>query len=323
MKRLKVLPFFLIAILALAACNQVSYKKTKTGLLYKIFPGPGKDSLIVEGDMLKFSIITKLNDSVLYNSSGKMPGFVKVNAGPQSEYNLAEILTLMKKGDSAVVVQSVDSLLNKGLAMQLPPGAKKGDRISFYFRIQQVYKNDSLAMADYNEEMAKDAPRQQKEQEERMEKMRKEQEEAMKKEEAELEKSGAKASQLKEVQDYAAKKNLPVIQTPRGTFVYIKDKGTGPAAAEGKLVTIKYAGRLLRTDSLFQQSQFEMQVGAQGVIAGMDDGIRQFNKGGKGTILIPGFLAYGKTPPAGSPFEPYDALIFDVEIIDVKDAPAH
>jgi hypothetical protein len=44
-------------------------------------------------------------------------------------------------------------------------------------------------------------------------------------------------------------------------------------------------------------------------------------KGGKATLYIPGFLAYGPQPgPGGKPFE---SLVFDVDVEDVADkAPA-
>ncbi|MDF2382663.1 FKBP-type peptidyl-prolyl cis-trans isomerase [Nostoc ellipsosporum NOK] len=325
MKRLKGLSFVLAAAVLFAACNSVSYKKTKSGLLYKIFPSSGKDSLIRSGNVVKFNVLTKYNDSVMYNSIGKMPGFIKYAEDPiNNEYSIAEIMPLLKKGDSAIVVQLIDTLMKKGLGSQLPPTAKKGDRITVAIRITEVYTDDSLARKDYDAEMAKDAPRQQEERRKMMEKMQKEQAEAQLKAEeernkqmAEIEKSGEKARQIKEVQDYIARKNVKAVQTPKGTFVNVISQGTGDQVADGKVVEIKYSGRTLN-DSVFQTSQFAMQVGTQGAIAGMEDGLKLFKEGGKGTIYIPGYLAYGANPPAGSPFKPWAALVFDIEVVSVR-----
>jgi FKBP-type peptidyl-prolyl cis-trans isomerase len=55
------------------------------------------------------------------------------------------------------------------------------------------------------------------------------------------------------------------------------------------------------------------------VIRGWDEGLLLFKKGGKGTIFIPGFLAYGKGQ-AGSPFKPFQAMKFDVELLNVSDS---
>ena len=164
-----------MAVSVLAACNKIDYKKTKSGLLYKIFPGKGKDSLIKVDQFVKFEMIAKLNDSVLYSSYGKMPGYAKVTTDAASGYSLLEILPLMRKGDSAVTVQLIDTLMKQGVS--LPQNAKKGDRITTNFRIVEVFPTDSTAMTDYNKEMERDRPRQMKEQEEQMAKMEKERQE--------------------------------------------------------------------------------------------------------------------------------------------------
>src|SRR5580765_6901096 len=108
------------------SCNKISYRKTKSGLVYKIFPSNGKDSLLKSGQIVKFQVMTKLNDSLLYSSYGRVPAYVKLSPMETPSYNLLEILPLMKKGDSAVTVQMADTLMKKG--EQLPPSSKKGDR---------------------------------------------------------------------------------------------------------------------------------------------------------------------------------------------------
>jgi FKBP-type peptidyl-prolyl cis-trans isomerase len=59
-------------------------------------------------------------------------------------------------------------------------------------------------------------------------------------------------------------------------------------------------------------------IGSTGSIAGWDDGLRLFKKGGKGRLYIPSSMAYGKqgAPPR---IKPNENLIFDVEIVDVTD----
>jgi FKBP-type peptidyl-prolyl cis-trans isomerase FkpA len=310
----------MVAILVLAvACNSVSYKKAKSGLLYKIYPGGGKDSLLKEGNIVKFQVVAKLNDSVLYSSYGKLPAYAQLNTSPNSAYSILEILPLMRKGDSAVTVQLFDTLQKKGA--QLPPSAKKGDRIITSINIIEVFKVDSLAMADYNKEMEKDKPRQLKEQEEQMAKARKEQQEQQAKEDLELEKSGEIAKELKAIEAMLASKKINAQKTGKGTYVHIESQGTGPQAESGKYVTVKYSGRIMATDSVFQSNSYSFQLGKGAVIRGWDEGLLLFKKGGKGTLYIPGFLAYGANPQPGSPFKPFDALTFDVEMLEVSDTP--
>jgi FKBP-type peptidyl-prolyl cis-trans isomerase len=253
----------------------------------------------------------------MYSSYGKMPAFVKIAATDEPSYNINEILPLMKKGDSAVTVQMVDTLLNRG--EQLPQNLKKGDRITTTLRILEVFNSDSLARANYEMENEKDKPRQLKEQQEQMAKMEKEMQEAQAKEELELQKSGEIDREIKEMEDYLARKNIKAQKTGKGTFVEIKQQGSGAQALPGKYVKVKYTGRFLSTDSIFQSNNYAFQLGKRAVIAGWDEGLLLFKQGGKGVLYVPGFLAYGKNPPQGSPFKPFEAMKFDVELLNVSD----
>lgn len=313
------LVFMVMATTLFVACNKVDYKKAKSGLLYKIYPGKGKDSLIRDQQFVKFQMVAKLDDSVLYSSYGKMPGYAKVMTDRGAAYSLLEILPLMRKGDSAVTVQLVDSLMKQGV--QLPPAAKKGDRITTTFRIVEVFQTDSVAMADYNLEMEKDRPRQMKEQEAEMAKMEKQRQEDMIKDDMELEKSGEIAKELQAMEAYLKSKNINAQKTGKGTYVLISQQGTGPIAENGKYVNVKYTGKLLVTDSVFQSNSYAFQLGKGNAIRGWDEGLLLFKQGGKGTLYIPGFLCYGKNPPPGSPFKPFEPLKFDIELLEVSDAP--
>ena len=310
----------MIATIAMAAsCNNVSYQKTKSGMLYKIISSNSKDSTVKEGQWLKLNYTQKLNDSLLQSNYGKMPVYAQVTSNPNNQYNPAEIFNLLRKGDSVITVVITDSLLKKGLMQELPPFMKKGDRLTTTFKITEIYKNDSLYQADATLEAEKDRPRQMKEQQEQMAKMEKEMREQKQKDELEMEKSGEAARGVQEMEAYLKNKNIAAQKTGKGTFVTIQQQGTGPQADSGKYVTVKYSGRVLATDSVFQSNSYSFQLGQGKVISGWDEGLEAFKEGGKGTLYIPGFRAYGKNPPQGSPFKPFEPLIFDVEMIKVSD----
>ena len=58
------------------------------------------------------------------------------------------------------------------------------------------------------------------------------------------------------------------------------------------------------------------------MIKGFDEGLFFFKKGSVGRIFIPSMLGYGPSPSSPN-IRPYEALIFDIEVLDVKDqAPA-
>ncbi|MET0463609.1 MAG: FKBP-type peptidyl-prolyl cis-trans isomerase [Chitinophagaceae bacterium] len=309
-----------IAALAISACNGVNYQKTKSGLLYKIISSSSKDSVARVGDWIKVNYVQKIDDSVLMSSFGKMPAFQKV-AEPNADYTPNEIFGMLRKGDSAVTVILIDSIIKKGLATAetLPPYMKKGSRLTISFRVVDVFRNDSTYQADFKAEMDRDMPRQQKEQAEQMAKQQKEAEEARRKEEEELEKSGEKAKQIGALESYFKAKNITVKQVAPGTYVQMIRQGNGPVADSGKFVTINYNGKHFDTDSSFQASSFTPQLYVSPLIAGFQDGLKGMKEGDKGTIYIAGFRAYGKNPPQGSPFKPYEALKFEVEITKVSD----
>ena len=104
MKKVNYVMLMMASFALITSCGKISYRKTKSGLVYKIFPSNGKDSLIKAGQIAKFQFVAKLNDSVLYSSYGKMPGYAKITPLDPPPYNLLEVLPMMKKGDSAVTV---------------------------------------------------------------------------------------------------------------------------------------------------------------------------------------------------------------------------
>ncbi|MBZ4191245.1 FKBP-type peptidyl-prolyl cis-trans isomerase [Niabella beijingensis] len=310
MKQLKTLGLVVFAAAAFTACNNTEFKTTASGLKYKIYEGGSKDSVKI-GEVLKFNVTQKVSgtkDTTLYNSYETMPEYMPLQTVPpgQGDYSPIEILPKLKKGDSAVIIMFVDSLIKKGLAQeaQLPPFMKKGDKFIFTFKVLEVFKNDSLAMLDRQKEM---------------EAYQKREEAKQKADSIAFEKSGGKQKQIAAVEEYLKKKNITATKTALGTFVKIDAPGDGAPIANGKFVTVKYNGKHLLTDSTFQSSSFTVPIGQQGSIPGFEDGLKQFKKGGKGVIYIPGFLAYGKTPPPGSPFKEYEPLYFEVEITDVSD----
>jgi FKBP-type peptidyl-prolyl cis-trans isomerase len=201
---------------------------------------------------------------------------------------------MLRKGDSVVTTQLVDTLFKKGMQQQIP-FAKKGDQIKTYIKVLEVFRVDSIARKDYQAEMEKDKPRMEKETKEA---------EAKQKEKEE-----------KEMQAYFSANKITPVRAPQGTYVLIKEKGNGEPAALGKFVTVKYSGKGLVNNQQFDAGVYVFQVGPGNAIQGWHDGIPLLNKGGKGILFVPGSLAYGQDGPAG----PFATLVFDVEILNVSD----
>jgi len=308
MKKINSILCLAAAALMLASCgNNMGYKKTKSGLLYKII-GNGKDSLVKDGNILKFNIQFKLerNDSVLNTTYGKVPGFVAVQQVQGEPYNVTEIFPLLHNGDSAVIVQFVDSLVKKNPSQgQLPPFLKKTDKIIATIKVLNVFATEAAATADRNAAI-----------------------------QVEVDKSAKEAAndlvgEVKEMETWLAGKKINAQRTGTGTYVVVKDPGTGMQVDSGTYVSVRYEGKTLRDDKIFESTMdttkappytFQM-YGANGPIKGWLEGLKLFKAGGKGTLYIPGALCYGRNPQPGSPFKPNDAMIFEVNVVKVSATP--
>lgn len=304
MKKTAIILSSLLVAILFAGCSGGSYKKTKSGLLYKIISTDKSQPVVKRGNILKLHFMQKVRDSVLGDSYGKMPYYAPVDSlGPV--YNPAEIFPLVRKGDSVIVVLIADTLAKKGA--QLPPFINRKDKITLTFRIIDVFTADSLADIDRQAEMAKEQQRMQAEAE------------ATKKKDAQL------------IEAYVAKNKLQTGKTASGVYYEIQSTANGISVDSGKMVSIKYTGYTLEgqyfdsnMDSTKQVNKhpmdpFTFQAGVQGAIQGMLEGVLHFKKGDKGRLLIPSSLAYGPNPPPGGIIKPNEVLIFDIEIVDVKD----
>ena len=126
------------------------------------------------------------------------------------------------------------------------------------------------------------------------------------------------------------KENKAVIETPSGLRYEVVKAGTGAVAKPGQVVTINYAGALLNGqvfDSSAERGPVDLLVqipsaqNQNGIIPGMFEGLQKTGAGGKLKLYIPPQLAYGDEGSQGA-IPPSATLVFEVEIISIKDAPA-
>ena len=303
MKKTSSLLFSVLAILLIQGCKQESFQKTKSGLLYKII-SDGKGPLVKKGEFIKVNFEQKINfakngkDSILGSSYTGMPTYAPIDS-VSPVYNPAEIFHLLRKGDSVVVMMMADTLEKKN--GQLPPFISKKDKITLHLKVIEILPSEEAVRNDQQQLIA-----------------------------------AQKEKEIAVLQDYISKNNINAVKLPSGVYYEIQSQGTGPRADSGKLVAVNYTGYTLdgkpfdsNTDSTKQSENgkhplepFEFVAGVQGSIQGMLEGVQYFNKGGKGRLFIPSMLAYGSNPPPGAPFKPFDNLIFEIEVLDVKPAPA-
>lgn len=117
--------------------------------------------------------------------------------------------------------------------------------------------------------------------------------------------------------------NEDVFETESGLQYRVLEEGDGESPTATDMVRVHYEGRLL-SDEVFDSSYERGQPATfplNRVIEGWTEGLQLMQEGAKYRFFIPSDLAYGKTPPQGSPIPPGAVLIFDVELLEVNPEP--
>lgn len=110
-----------------------------------------------------------------------------------------------------------------------------------------------------------------------------------------------------------------VTTTASGLQYEVIDAGSGDKPGPQSNVTVHYHGTLIDGtvfDSSIERGQ-PASFGVNQVIKGWTEALQLMPKGAKYRLYIPQDLAYGATPHPGGPIEPYMALIFDVELLEI------
>ena len=285
---------FSIVILAVG-CTDQRFKKTKTGLEYKVVSGNGGND-IKYGNSIQFKAYSYYNDSALSTPYDSVAQVIEVDSTKlPAEY--VGIFLSAKKGDSIFTRMSTDTIMKFN---QLPPFAKKGQFLGYRFKIIDIITDPTKVVVLRNEAM-----------------------QSLRRIDS-ISTSKQKVTDDKTLNDYLTKNNIKTTKTAKGTYVEIQTPGEGIAIDSGKTITVDYKGMTL-DGKIFDQSYdttgkstkpYTFAVGQRGAIPGWSDGLIYFKKGGKGRLFIPSYLAYGSRGMGGD-IKPNTPLIFEVSIVDV------
>jgi peptidylprolyl isomerase len=114
--------------------------------------------------------------------------------------------------------------------------------------------------------------------------------------------------------------------TASGLQITDSKVGTGASPKSGQTCVMHYTGWLYQDgvkgkkfdSSKDRGAPFEFKIGQRQVIGGWDEGVATMKVGGSRTLIIPPALGYGARG-AGGVIPPNATLMFDVELLGVKD----
>jgi FKBP-type peptidyl-prolyl cis-trans isomerase FkpA len=277
-----------LTLINVVLCQDSTFQTTDSGLLYKIYSNK-MGSPASKGGFLKYYWLEGVDDSLLLSTYGSMPVYMRIDS-PRNQYSPVEIFTLLRKGDSAIVVMSIETL-QRHVGAQLPEFLRKKNRIFFWFKVLDVFTSGKQMEADSLQEVARQRER-----------------------------------ETRAIETYLASNHFQAEKTPMGGYFRIGTVGHGPTIENGKQVAFHFTCRLLPSGKIVQSNQngsddgpLKAVIGRGQLIAGVEDGLRHFREGGKGTLYIPAFLAYDAgRGPGGST---YEDLIFDIQVDKVTVGP--
>lgn len=306
MKSSKIVSGVLVVAVIFAACQSVDFKKTSSGIPYKVFSSKKGDS-VRTGTIVKYWVTQKVKDSVLYSSyKNKRPEYFQ--AQPVAEkatytnirITVEELILKSKEGDSLYLVQATDSLIKENPQQTL---FKKGEQLVTTIKIEKVYKTPEEANADYLKDQAG-----------MYEQNEKDMLASIKKDTA------AQASIQKDskiIEDYLKTHNIQAEKTEWGLYIERLTPGQGVKPKFGQFANVKYKGLNL-SGQVFDEGVYPVQIGFAQVVPGFAQGVNMLSKGEKARVYIPSALAYGSQ---GSPpkIQPNEVLIFELELLDISD----
>lgn len=148
------------------------------------------------------------------------------------------------------------------------------------------------------------------------EKIMKKQQEAMARQ-AEIDNAEGKAASEKFIEENKTKEGVQV--TESGLQYIVMKEGTGEKPTAASRVKVHYHGTLIDgtvfDSSVDRGTPSEFGVGQ--VIPGWTEGLQLMNVGSKYKFFIPQEIGYGANPRPGGKIKPFDALVFEVELLEI------
>lgn len=118
------------------------------------------------------------------------------------------------------------------------------------------------------------------------------------------------------IANYIASNQLVATKTESGLYYVINTLGVGENPTASSTVRVAYRGYFTNNNPFDDSDTTGISFSLNSVIEGWQEGIPYFKPGGKGILLIPSALGYGKAAITGIPAN--SVLIFDINLKEVE-----
>lgn len=275
------------------ADHKINPKKIKDGLYISVAT-EGKGAPAKMGNYLKINYVGKLLNEKIFDLSPKNEPFVFRLGYRQVISGWETAISTLKIGSKVTLFMNPNwGYGSTGADESVPPNAP------LIFEIELL---EAMTDADYDKYMK--------------------QLETKARAEFEAKQIQQFVQDKKLIADYAASKKLKINQLPSGLSYIITKNGKGLMAKAGDEITVHYEGAFLDGqvfDATKGKKPFQFVLGYKKTIAGWEEGLKFFNKGSEGFLLIPSKLGYGATPlDDGKTVVPSNSvLVFKIQLVDI------
>lgn len=281
-----------LIMLSLNSCNSKypkGYEMSDTGVVYKYYSQSGSDKVADLGDYVRVQMVYSYEDSILFDTRGSKRDFEMKMEEPTFDGDIYAAVAMMAEGDSASFLIDAVNFFTK-LAGQpgepVPEFVKENTNMVFDVKLTKVMTEE-----EHTTELR-----------ERIDKR--------------------KADEPVVMEQYIKQNEITVKPTESGLyFINIRD-GKGKKPIEGDVLEINFKVMLMDGSVLFdswQENQpVQFEFGRRFDTKGLVEGISMMRKGQMAHLIVPSSLAFGEFGRQGL-IEPYSTLLYDVEILDIKD----
>jgi FKBP-type peptidyl-prolyl cis-trans isomerase len=287
-----------IAFFLFTGCHSESFKKTKSGLKYKIIrdvAGHNPEN----GEIMYFNMdYFDEKDSLLFTYRSKnIPVTMQyIDTVWEQNGQIYKGLEMLGVGDSGVFKVNCRDLYEKSFRVAVPSGMDPDSEITFYVGVEKISTREEFRLWQA-EQYLKQQNKKEKIQEEQLN------------------------EDLAIIDYYMEEMGIIPLELESGIRYIINDKGVGDPPEKGDKVTIHFSGKLLdgtEFDNTFDKKEpFEFVIGFGNVIKGLDEGISLMPEGARYTFYIPSTLAFG-AQRSGPIIRPNSILVYEVELLNIE-----